>query len=106
MFLGGVATFWVIAQFCVNDKGPSILPQLDGVMGQLSTTVYHWALYAVGIGFLIGAAGWAWSSIGNNVIWGQRAKWTTIGAALGALLIGAGPKIVNALFSAAQSLGC
>lgn len=96
----------VLANFCPNVNGASLVPQLDQSISSFGTTVYQFALYAVGIAFLVSAAGWAWSTYSNNVMWGQRSKYGTVIAGLAGLLLGAGPSIVNGLFNAGQHAGC
>jgi hypothetical protein len=96
----------LFGSFCPNVNGQTILPQLDQLLGQIGSTVYQYALIAVGLGFIVAVAGWAWSSASNNVIWGQRSKWTALTAGASAIVLGAAPSIVNKLMGAGQGLGC
>ncbi len=82
---------------------PTALPG-GQVLQQFMNGIGGWALALSLVGLLIGAAAWALGSHGQNyhqTFVGRRA---VLISGLAALLIGAGPAIVNFFFSTGQSV--
>ncbi|MGO9027219.1 MAG: DUF6112 family protein [Acidimicrobiales bacterium] len=85
------------------DPDTSSLPGGD-VLQKLMNGLGGWALALSLVGLVIGAAAWALGSHGQNyqqTFVGRRA---VLISALAALLIGAGPAIVNFFFKAGQGV--
>ncbi len=77
--------------------GGSVLQNLmDGLQG--------WALALALVGLVIGAAAWALGSHGQNYQQSFVGRRAVLISGLAALLIGAGPGIVNFFFNAGQGV--
>ncbi|HTZ09212.1 MAG TPA: DUF6112 family protein [Acidimicrobiales bacterium] len=80
-----------------NLPGGEVLQQLtDGIGG--------WALVLALVGLLIGAAAWALGAHSQNYHQSFNGRRTVMVSGLAALLIGAGPAIVNFFFHAGQGV--
>jgi hypothetical protein len=95
--------FLVLGQVCAHADF-SLLPQAQGLFGSILNFIYGGSLLVATAAFVIGAAQWALSNHGNNVMWAQRGRSTAILGGASALLIGAAPAIVNALEATARHL--
>jgi hypothetical protein len=82
-----------------NDlPGGNLLQQLMNGLG-------GWALALALVGLLVGAAAWALGSHGQNYQQTYVGRRAVLISGLAALLIGAGPAIVNFFFHAGQGVG-
>lgn len=82
---------------------PTALPG-GQVLQHLMNGLGAWALAFALIGLLVGAAAWALGSHGNNYQQTYVGRRAVLVSGLAALLIGAGPAIVNFFFSTGQSV--
>lgn len=84
---------------------PSVgnLPGGD-VLKSLTNGLGGWALIAALVGMLIGAAAWALGSHSQNYHQSFVGRRTVLVSGLAALLIGAGPGLVNFFFHAGQGV--
>lgn len=82
---------------------PSVgnLPGGD-VLRNLTNGLGGWALIAALVGMVIGAAAWALGSHSQNFHQSFAGRRTVLVSGLAALLIGAGPGLVNFFFHAGQ----
>ena len=80
---------------------PSVtnLPGGD-VLQRLTNGIGGWALVAALVGLLIGAAAWALGSHSQNYQQAFSGRRTVLVSGLAALLIGAGPGLINFFFHA------
>lgn len=74
------------------------------VLQKLMNGLGGWALAAALVGLVIGAAAWALGSHGQNYQQTFVGRKAVLISALAALLIGAGPAIVNFFFAAGQGV--
>ncbi len=84
---------------------PSVgnLPGGD-VLRNLTNGLGGWALIAALVGMVIGAAAWALGSHSQNFHQSFAGRRTVLVSGLAALLIGAGPGLVNFFFHAGQGV--
>lgn len=84
---------------------PSVtnLPGGD-VLRSLTNGLGGWALVAALVGVVIGAAAWALGSHSQNYHQSFAGRRTVLVSGLAALLIGAGPGLVNFFFHAGQGV--
>ncbi len=82
---------------------PSALPG-GQVLQHLMNGIGGWALALSLVGLLVGAAAWALGSHGQNYQQTYVGRRAVLISGLAALLIGAGPAIVNFFFSTGQSV--
>ena len=90
------------AQFGTHPD-PSALPGGQTLL-RLMNGLDFWALALALIGLLIGAAAWALGSHGQNYHQSYVGRRAVLISALAALLVGAGPAIVNFFFTAGQGV--
>lgn len=84
---------------------PDIPASSDGLPGaELVTKALGWtrwgALIACVFGFLFGAGSTAVGERGGNTMMARRGKEFLLGSVLGAALVGLGPEILNAFYTA------
>jgi MFS family permease len=82
---------------------PGNLPGAD-VLQKLTNGLGGWALVASLVGLVIGAAAWALGAHSQNYHQSFAGRRTVLVSALAALLIGAGPGLVNFFFHAGSSV--
>ncbi len=82
---------------------PDALPG-SNVLQQLMNGLGAWALALALVGLLVGAAAWALGSHGQNYQQSYVGRRAVLISGLAALLIGAGPAIVNFFFRAGQGV--
>jgi MFS family permease len=82
---------------------PGNLPGAD-VLQKLTDGLGGWALVASLVGLVIGAAAWALGAHSQNYHQSFAGRRTVLVSALAALLIGAGPGLVNFFFHAGSSV--
>ncbi len=82
---------------------PNALPG-GNVLQQLMNGLGAWALALALVGLLVGAAAWALGSHGQNYQQSYVGRRAVLISGLAALLIGAGPAIVNFFFRAGQGV--
>ncbi|MPZ28460.1 MAG: hypothetical protein GEV12_19135 [Micromonosporaceae bacterium] len=95
-----VSLLVVVAQVTVN-------PTLEGLPGeQVAQQLLDWlgqvALWASLASLLVGAAVWGLAQQAGNGYQAGRGRTFAIGGAVGALLTGLAPQIVNLLFAASR----
>ncbi len=106
-----LATFTHLANLAAIDPAtifaqvPDIPASSDGLPGaELVTKALGWtrwaALIACVFGFLFGAGSTAVGERGGNTMMARRGKEFLLGSVLGAALVGLGPEILNAFYSA------
>ena len=106
----GVAstTFVCAATRCVvADAQVNPTPTTDGMPGaelwnQVLGWLMQWGLWLSLAAIVLGAGGWWLSASTGSYGGAARGKQFVLGGAIGALLIGLGPTMVNLLFSAGQ----
>ena len=92
-----------VADVSLNPS-PGDLPG-SSVLQSLTNGIGAWALVAALIGLVIGAAAWALGAHSNNFQQSYVGRRTVLVSGLAALVIGAGPGIINFFFHAGLSVG-
>lgn len=82
---------------------PSALPG-GQVLQQLTNGIGGWALILSLVGLLVGAAAWALGAHGQNYQQSYVGRRAVLISGLAALIIGAGPALVNFFFQAGQGV--
>ena len=105
VFVFGTLAMWRPSPAFADPVDPS--PSTDGMPGaalwnQVLGWMMQWGLWLSLAAIVLGAGGW-WVSASTGSYGGaSKGKQFVLGGAVGALIIGLGPTIVNLLFNAGQ----
>ena len=84
-------------------QGSGALPGAD-FLRQLASGLGSWALIAAVVGIFVGAVIWAFGSYSQNYQQAYNGRKGVLVSGLAALLIGAGPYLINFFYSQGQAL--
>lgn len=77
-----------------NNTGIPGIPQMETILGGALTV----GLIACVFGMVVGGATWAYSERSGNIVRGHNARNITLGALLGAVIVGAASVLVSAAY--------
>jgi type IV secretory pathway VirB2 component (pilin) len=87
----------------VNSSVTNALPG-NSVLESLASGIGHWALLAAIVGVFVGGVMWAFGHFSHNYQQSYNGRKGVIVSGLAALLIGAGPTLINFFYSSGLSV--